>query len=233
MAKAVYPNGVLQWTPRTDQVNVVYANDPNTLAVEIGAVDSVVGTTPQIESNPPAGNPVAYATVSSRITAAMNGANLPFVSVLNTPGFFIGSGKQAFNSYTQQEVDPYNCWNGQDLTVPCSGWWSIRADQKWNQHGNSFHGLNILFLYLNGSWIDATQWDWTAWLATAAAQHALPSNDLGANGWTQLRWEGLLHKNDRVQLLSANATFCPGIQITNMTLKAFCHRTITANFVSG
>lgn len=234
MATAIYPNGILQWTPRTDQVNVIYANDPNTLAVEIGAIEATVGTRPQVESAPPAGNAVNYATMSARVSAAMNGANLPFVSVLNTPGFFIGSGKAAFNSYTQQEVDPYNIWNGNDLTVPCNGWWSIRADQKWNQHGNSFEGLNILFLYLNGTWIDSQQWDWTAWLATPLAQRTQAANNLSSNGWTQLRWEGLLHKGDRIQLLSSNATFCPGIQITNMNLKAFCHRTINnISFVSG
>lgn len=162
----------------------------------------------------------------------MNNANMPFVSVVNIPGMFVPSGAQKFNSYTQQEVDPYNIWNGQDLTIPCNGWWSIRADQKWNQHGNNFVGLNILFLYLNGSWIDFAHWDWNAWLAQPQQVHQFAAN-LGSNGWTQLRWEGLLHKGDRIQLLSSNATYCPGIQVTNMTLKAYCHRTVTTPFISG
>ena len=234
MATAVYPNGILQWTPRIDQVNVIFANDVNTLAVELDAVEATVGTTPQVESNPPAGSPVNYATLSSRVSDANNNALLPFVSVTSPAGFFIGSGQQQFNHYNTQLVDPYRIWNGTDLTIPCNGWWSIRADQKWNQHGNNFEGLNILFLYLNGNWIDFNQWDWSAWLAQPGQVHQA-ANNLGSNGWTQLRWEGMLHKGDRIQLLSANATYCPGIQITNMTLKAFCHRTVSSSlsFVSG
>ena len=46
---------------------------------------------------------------------------------------------------------------------------------------------------------------------------------------------GLLHAGDRIQMLSANATYCPGLQVTKMSLKAFCHRTIagSVNYVSG
>jgi hypothetical protein len=233
MATAVYPNGIIQWTPRIDDVNIVFANDPNTLAVELSAVESTIGTKPQVEAGPPVGNAVNYATLSARVSAAMGCANLPGCSVLNNPGIFVGSGKQVYNNYTTQEYDPYGIWNGQDLTVPCNGWWSIRADQKWNQGANEFVGLNILFLYLNGTWIDSAQWDWTAWLNTPLALRTQASNVLGSQGWSQIRWEGLLHKGDRLQLLSANATYCPGLQVTKMTLKAFCHRTITNTFVSG
>lgn len=231
MATAVYPNSVLSWIPRVDQVNVIYANDPNTLAVEVQAVEATVGTIPQIESSPPAGNSVTYPTLSGRVSAANNNALSPYCSVANAAGFFINQGQQSFNHYPTQMSDPYSIWNGTDLSIPTSGWWSIRADQKWNQHGNNFSGLNILFLYLNGSWIDLAIWDWS--VAIAANQHNYPTNILGANGWTKLTWEGLLHKNDHLQLLSANATYCPGIQITNMTLKAFCHRTVSTPFTSG
>lgn len=231
IAKAVYPNGVLAWTPRIDEVNVVYAADPNTLAVELQAVESTIGTNPQNEASPPAGSTVAYSTMSSRVSAAMNNVLSPCVSLLNNGGFFINQGQQAFNRYTTQEYDPYNIWNGTDLTIPCNGWWSIRADQKWNQHGNNFHGLNVFFLYLNGTWIDMELWDWST--AIAADQYNYPANILGSNGWTKLSWMGMLHKGDRIQLLSANATYCPGIQITNMTMKAYCHRTVSTAFVSG
>ena len=231
MAKAVYPNGIVQWVPRIDEVNVVYANDPNTLAVEIQAVEATVGTTPQVESGPPAGSPVTYATLSSRVTAANNNAELPYVSLVNQPGFFINQGQQVFNRYSNQEADPYGMWNGTDLTIACNGWWAIHADQKWNQHGNNFRGGNVLFLYLNGTWIDADIWDWSANFGNTQYNYA--TNIFASNGFTRIAWQGQLHKGDRIQILSANSTFCPGIQITNMTLKAFCHRTISTSFLSG
>jgi hypothetical protein len=230
MATAVYPNSVLSWTPRIDQVNIIYANDPNSLALEVQAIEATTGTTPQIESSPPAGSNVNYATLSSRVSAANNNALSPYCSVVNTPGFFCNQGAQNFNHYSAQVLDPYGIWNGTDLTIPCNGWWTIRTDQKWNQHGNNFGGCNHHFLYCNGGWIDHDLWNWDA---IADSGSYWPANIISTYGWTKIRWEGLLHKGDHIQVLSANSTNCPGLQITNLTLKAFCHRTISTSFVSG
>jgi hypothetical protein len=227
---AVYPSGIFPWIPRVNQQNTVFAADPNTLATEIQSIESTVGVNPQIESQPPAGSAVTYPTMSNRLSAAMNNALLPAASLINAKGFFINAGQQLFNSYTQN-YDPYTIWNGQDGTIPCNGWWSIHADQRWNQQGNKFNGQNILFLYLNGAWIDMQIWDWSA--AIAANNYKYPANVLASNGWTALDWQGLLHKGDRIQMLSANGTFCPGIQVTNLTLKLSCQRTISTSFTSG
>jgi hypothetical protein len=229
---ATYPNGIFQWVPRIDQSSTAFAKDPNTLATEVQAVEATVGVTPQIESSPPAGSAVTFATMSARLSASMNNQLLPVCAMTNTAGFFINAGQQLFNSYTQN-YDPYKIWNGQDGTIPVNGWWVIRADQRWNQKGNKFNGQNILFLYLNGAWIDMQIWDWST--AIAANNYKYPANVLQSNGWSQICWEGLLHKGDRVQILSANGTFCPGIQVTNCTLKLACMQTIptTVSFKSG
>lgn len=233
MARAVYPGGIFAWNPRVDQVNTVFANDPNTLATEVQGIEATVGTNPQIEPAPPVGVSVTYATLSSRVTDAMNNAQMPYVILSNPSGFFIAQGAQQFNVY-QVVQDPSRIWNGSDITIPCNGYWSVRADQKWNQHGNNFRGGNVLFLVLNGNktaFLDAQIWDWSA--AFANSQFNYASNVFQSNGYSRVAWEGLLHKGDRLQILSANSTFCPGIQVTNMTLKAHCVRTVTGNFVSG
>jgi hypothetical protein len=231
----VYPNGIFTWNPRIDDVNIVFANDPNQLATEIQGVETIIVTSPQKEQSPPAGNTVTFATMSSRLSAAMGCQLMPYVSLANSNGFFIAQGAQAFNHYGKI-LDPYNMWNGSDITVSTSGWWSVRADQKWNQHGNNFYGLNILFLYLNGSVIDFDMWDWSTAIAANLGGHfSALTNVVGSNGWSKLTWEGALHAGDRLQILSANATFCPGIQITNMTLKARCQQVFpsTVTFTSG
>ena len=229
MATAVYPGNVLSWTPRIDEVNVVFANDPNTLAVEVQAIESTVGTTPQIESSPPAGSPVTYPTLSSRVSAAMNGALLPFVSVNNSAGLFLTHGQQSYNHYPAQIVDPYNIWNGSSLTIPCSGWWTIRSDQRWSQQGGNFGGCNHHFMYCNGNWFDHDHWNW----GDRGTSPGWPDNVFNGDGWTKIRWEGLLNKGDIIQILSVNSTSCDRIKIYNMSLKVFCHRTISTPFISG
>jgi hypothetical protein len=56
--------------------------------------------------------------------------------------------------------------------------------------------------------------------------YTFPSNVMQSNGYTSLVWEGLLHAGDRVQILSANVTFCPAILLNNISLKMMCHRVL-------
>lgn len=247
MPLPVYPNGVVTWTNRIDFVNTVWANDPNTLAAEIQAIEATVGTTPQNESDPPVAVPgtviplsgiipgsgstasaVPYPTVSARISAAMNGSLLPWTYMRNDPGFYMSAGKQVYNTYNTVK-DDYNIWNGQDATIPCSGYWSVSAKQKWSQQGSKFNGYSALFLYVNGHNDGLDMWNWTSQFANSSFHY--PDNVLFGQGWTQIHWEGLLAKNDRVKVLSVNATNCANIQITVMTFHAMCHRTVDFNFV--
>lgn len=217
---AIYPNNILNWTPRIDDVNIVFANDPNTLASEISAIETYVGTTPQIEGHPPVPNhPVTFSTMSSRLSAAQGNELMPYCSLSNVNGQFIVQGTQFFNSYGVAQ-DPYGMWNGKDITIQSKGWWLLTASQKWNQHGNNFRGGNVLFFYLNGTWVDADIWNWNDFFGDTTFTYA--NNVFNSNGYSRLVWTGMLNAGDRIQVLSANSTFCPGIQITNMTLKAVC-----------
>src|ERR1700733_10283842 len=137
---SIYPNAIFGWVPRIDQVNIVFANDPNTIATEIQGIETVIGTNPPIETQPPVGSNITYPTMSARLSAAMNNANLPY-AVLTGNNFFINQGQQLFNSYRATQ-DPYKMYNGQDITIPCNGYWSVHADQKWNQGPNEFRGGN-------------------------------------------------------------------------------------------
>lgn len=227
---SIYPNSVFSWQPRVDDVNIVYANDPNTLATEIAGIESAIGTNPGTELNPPAGSAVQYPNLNARVSAAMNNAELPYAVLQNPTGCFLNAGQQRFHSYSQV-YDPYKMWNGQDLTIPCSGYWSIRADQRWSQRGNEFNGLNFLFLYLNGNWCDCHVWNWAD--CFTFSRFGFPSNIFGGNGFGKVNWEGLLNKGDRIQGLSSNGTNCPGVQALYQNLKIHCVRTVSGNFISG
>lgn len=232
---AIYPNAIFGWTPRQDYTDIVWANDPNSIVTEVQAIETVVGTKPQIEMFPPvwngpAGSGIPYPTLSVRVSAAMNGVNLPYTYMRNDPGFVIKAGQQVFNTYSVVQ-DPYNMWNGPIATVPCAGYWSISAKQRWSQQSNQYTGASFIFLYVGGpSHLDGVgMWSWTDALDNANTHY--PANVLNGQGWTQIHWEGLLDKGDQLQVLSASASNCPSTQITEMTFHAMCHRTVNFNFV--
>jgi hypothetical protein len=237
MATSVYPTGVIQWTPRINCVDIVWANDPNSLANELVAIETTVGINPQIEKSPPtsaAGPTVAYNTVDKRISDAMNNNLLPY-TYLKGVDFWIPDGAQHFNVYTPT-LDPYNMYNGQDITIPCDGYWSVFGNQRWNQQGDSFVGLNMNFLYINGDWRHVDYWNWSDVIGDDPFSfYTFPSNVMQSNGYTNLAWEGLLHAGDRIQVLSANVTFCPAILVNNIELKMSCIRTFPSSttFPSG
>jgi hypothetical protein len=242
---AIYPNSIFPWTQRQNNIDVVWAADPNELAAEIQAIESIIGTNPNIETHPPTGNNVTYGSLSSRVSDAENNALLPYAVLTNPGGFFIGAGNQKFNSYVSAN-DPYSIWNGSDGTIPCNGWWTISAEQKWNQLGNNFYGGNVQFLVLNGNIIESDVWVWDAQFGITGPAHfgvavgvsgmnesGFSAPVIGANGFTHVFWQGQLKKGDRLQSLSINNTFCPGIQVTNISMKLFCNRTIAGSFTSG
>jgi hypothetical protein len=227
---AVYPNSVFPWTARRNNLDVVWAADPNQLAAEVQAIESIVGTNPNVETSPPTGNALNYNTMSQRLTDANNNAELPYSLLSNNNGFFIGAGQIIINTYASNN-DPYGIWNGSDGTIPCNGWWTISAEQKWNQHGNNFRGGNVQILLLNGQLLESDIWNWDTFFGVP--NEGYNQNVLASNGLTHVFWQGALHKGDRIQSQSINNTFCPGIQVTGCHLKFFCNRTISGTFTSG
>jgi hypothetical protein len=217
---ATYPNSIFFWQPRIDQQNIVFANDPNTLANEIIAVEQAVGVNPQIEKHPPTGTGFTYRSLDSRVSAAMGNWEMPFGYFYN-PGFFIGQGQQLYNTY-RVGFDPYGYFNGQDLTIRKAGFYSIHANQKWNQQGDNFIGGNVLIMLWNGKLVDAEMWQWDNFFGNSAYKFA--SNAYSGNGFSRVRWQGALAAGDHIQFLSVNSTFCPGINVSNVEMSYVCYR---------
>src|ERR1700735_744295 len=108
MATSVYPTGIISWVPRINCVDIVWANDPNSLANEITSIEQTVGVNPQIEKSPPttiAGPTVSYGNVDARVSDAMNNNLLPYTYLKGIDFYIPGSGGQKFNTY-QPVLDP-------------------------------------------------------------------------------------------------------------------------------
>lgn len=210
---ATFPNAIFSWTNRINDTDVVWAADPNSMAAEILAIENNIGAKAQIESGVPVGNPVTYKNVSSRITGAMNGTNLPYVSLYNTQ-FNVGYGTAAdanavyFNFKKLQ--DTYGYFNGSDITVKASGVYAVdsyTAFQWYNQ------GFCASYLIINGVVNSSDYWKWNF---AARGKGAYTDDRFGVVQWS---WLGTLNKGDRVRVGFENGTTRSSYRIENTSLK--------------
>jgi hypothetical protein len=230
--QALYPNGLFSWTDKIDEVNIVFAIDPNSIAAETIAIENTLGANPQIEPSPPIAGAITYPTVSNRITDAMNNAQMPVVSLASSSTTCSNTNGGIFNQY-KKVYDPFSAFNGVDITVPADGWWVVTTTQTWDwwDVGYSHHSL-----CLNG-------------LGNILCDHLInwefPGNDVfnGIRGrWQRFglrpvtsytTWQGLCHKGDRFSGVSENGTTNAAQNISNLTLKATMTRGVAGNFTSG
>lgn len=194
MVAPIYPKALASWTDRIDGVDIVWANDPNSLAAEIISIEQTFGKMPQVEPSPPVGNPVTYSTASARISDAMVGGQLPYVALTN-PKFKLARGggyyNGSFNTFTVSS-DYWGYFNGSDITIQTPGVYAIDASQSW-PHETSGYGL--MMLVINTARMRIDRWDW--------ANYDPTGTDYGS---TFVHWQGTLAKGDRIRIASQNNT---------------------------
>lgn len=236
----VYPDGIFPWTDRVDQQDIVFAEDVNPIVAEIESIENTIGTTPNIEPSPPqGGGPVTYSSISSRITAAMDNSNLPVVSLGNS-SFTCPNDSSGTLIPWQIRFDPFNCYNGTDVTAPASGWWIVTANHSWNwwNDGYSHHMLclNGFGNILHEEFVD---WEFSGNLVPVTTQ--VPSFFITPRWWlfgkrprrTTVTWQGLLNKGDRLSVLAENGTSNPAHVLTGLNFKAIMIKTVSGTFTSG
>lgn len=224
MATPVYPKALASWTSRIDQVDTVWANDPNTLAAEILAVEKTLGTMPQVEGSVPVGSPVTYGSVSARISDAMLQAQHPYVE-LHRANFNVGYGTAldgygTWNTYSVVE-DNWHYFNGSDITIKAPGVYILDAYQTWS----AFHsGWMMLKMAVNGTYARGDRWDWNSFPTSG------PHDAAYWERWavTSFTWMGKLNTGDRVRIASENATTNSPYNIINSTLRLYYLRSLTS-----
>jgi hypothetical protein len=230
--QAIYPNAIFSWTDKVDEVNVVFAVDPNSIAADLIAVENTLGTNPQTEPSPPLGNPVTYTSVSARITDAMNCAQMPVAEISSASATCPNTIGGQVNQY-RKIYDPYGAFNGVDITIPADGWWIITTTQTWSQwdSGYSHHSLclngigNILCDHL-------VNWEFPG----NSTFNGIPGRwqQFGLRPITSYTtWQGLCHAGDRFSGVSENGTTNASQNITSLSMKASMIRGVTGNFTSG
>jgi hypothetical protein len=244
----VYPNGIFPWVDRVDQENIVFAEDVDSLAAEVESIENTIGTTPNIEPKPPqGGQPLVYSSISSRISDAMDNAQLPTVKLSNS-SFTCGNNNAGFMLPYFVDFDPFRCYNGTDITVPASGWWIVTSTHTvdwWNDgywhHYLCFNGFDNI---LDDDIID---WEFSGNVVPTVSFG--DGFDLGftefplvtPRWWqfgkrsrtTRTTWQGLLHAGDRVSTFAENGTSNAAHVARGLSVSAIMIKTVTGNFTSG
>lgn len=216
---AVYPNGIVPWSPRVDNQDTIYAKDPNTLAAEIQAVEGALGANPHIEKTRPTGGSVKYTNVDARMHDLLVGGQKPVVYLSNPNTFYvkassdnigakgvptIGGVPGYVNAY-RVSYDPFGYYNGNDITIKATGWYSIWLGQRiywWSS------GVAQLFLLYSGASGEAGV---AAEIASDFWTWDFPANKSGGvwikrNKFMRATWEGPLQKGQRIYGVTWNGT---------------------------
>lgn len=216
MTIAAYPNAIFNWgTDRVDEIDVDWAEDVNSLAADLTAVEVTLGDNPQNEPYLPIDSTgfnnagPDFSTVTQRISAVTNGTMIPVVSLsfdeLYIPStFYCGAGTHyGFWNTWEVAYDPFECYNGTDITCPASGWWIISSGQWWDYWTTGYHRHSF---WCEGNFYRHDFWSWD-----------FPGNRRGGCWWTNdfvqrptytnTTWQGVILEGQRMQILSENG--CP------------------------
>lgn len=226
MSIPVYPKALAGWTDKIDQVNTVFAADPNSLAAEILAIESTLGRMPQVEGSPPLGTPVTYGSVSERITDTLLGNQLPYVS-LYAPAFNVGYGTAPiagiFNRY-RVLADPHGFFNGSDITIPADGIYLVDVYQAWAPFTTGYVQVGLT---INNVWTRGDIWKWDfPDIGAAFLGRPQVDNYPNRNATHGFLWMGSLSKGDRIRVTSENGTPFNPYPTVGATLKAFYLRAL-------
>jgi hypothetical protein len=219
MTNAQFPNGLFSWTDKQDNTDDVMAIDPNSLAAEVGAVESTLGVLTATEKSPPSGPSLKYATVDARLSAMANNANLPVVELASsstTVPNWIGAGTNygQWNVYAPA-LDPFSFFNGSDISIPDNGWYRVSAGQWWSWWSI---GYDMISLYENTTLLQQDLWSWELTGNVSAGQLQAGAS-IHRPGNTHVEWEGRLYAGDRIRVLSENGTTNSPQSVSNLWLK--------------
>jgi hypothetical protein len=216
---AVFPGGIFNWTDRVNYEDIDWAQDPNSLAADLIAVEKTLGVLPQQLANPNAGAPITFANVAQLLDYLASGAQIPVVEIQsaaqlvpNRQGSSTHYG--AYNSYTTSIYDPFALSNGTDVTAPVTGWYTVDAGEFWDWNAS---GYNAAHLWVGAGLKATNRWDWAFQGNTQGGYWQAESN-VGRPGYTGIHWAGVVNQGQRISVISENGTSNQLATVRNLQL---------------
>lgn len=223
---ASYPKSLLNWTARVNS-QTVWAADPNSLAAEIDAIETAIGTMPMNEPTPLTNAVAEFSNMSQRITAAYLQSGHPYVDISQS-GFKVYHGTAltyAPGAPTRPTGPPgtiYPAYIGisGNLTIQDTGLWMINANTVWD--------------YATAGWVQQV-----LFVGGAQARRSVFSYDMfpksGTNsygerfinqyGMTETTWLGRINAGTVIKVGLGNYTNRSPITIEAYGLNAYFLRT--------
>lgn len=235
---SVYPNGLFQWIDRIDEVDIDFAGDVNSIASDLISTETTLGTNPQIEKTSPNGSPpVAYSTVDARISDAMNNALVP-VCILRSSPFAVNNTSAGVVTPFNLIYDPYNMFNGTDMTINVNGWFIFTVHQTWSWWND---GYVHTYLTTSGNNVDEHLIDWAFSGNTGAGGFVGPGGQTTTR-WQQfgnrpriahISWQGRCTTGERVSVLAENGTSNPSLRVSYTAFKCSMIKTLPVSLSSN
>jgi hypothetical protein len=144
MSSATYPNGVKVWSPRVNQRDDVEADDVNSLAAEIIAIQTTLGLSPAIDTSVN-GDHIDHQTVSQRLHDIQSGYNRPVVRLEGNAIIPNAAEIPIDFAAIAAQIDSDGAFDGVGITIPRSGWWVLTGDCRWPINTNGFRLLALTF----------------------------------------------------------------------------------------
>lgn len=220
MSSASYPRAIAGWQNRVDNVDIVWANDPNSLAAEIIGIEQTLGVMPNVERYTNWGPNVTYNSVSDRISAVQLNVDKPYCELVNAK-FQCGYGSYfngVRNTY-QPLTDDFGFFNGTDMTMYANGIFVIDAYQQYQPWTDGFMNIHLL---LNGNLARTATWSWDSVPTFGPRSYQNRTPNVG------LTWMGPLQYGDRVSVVTENATSCASYQVSYATLRCQFIRSLSS-----
>jgi hypothetical protein len=218
---AAYPNSLLNWTARVNS-QTVQAADPNTLAAEIDAIESAIGTNPQNEPSPLTNSVVSYANLSQRVSAAYLQSGHPYIGISGS--FNVShSASLVFNPGTPTRptgppgtVYPAYVGVSGNITIQDSGLWLINANQSWDyaQSGWVQH-----VLYVAGAQVRRSVFSYDQF--PSGGSNSFGERFINQYGMTETTYLGRINAGSVVRVASGNYTNRSPILVESATLTAY------------
>lgn len=228
MSTPVYPKALSSWTPRIDNVDTIWAADPNTLAAEIVSIEQTIGTMPQVESPMPVGNPVTYANLSERVNAAMLQTEHPYAE-LYASNFHVRYGgplyvlNYAIPNVFKKVSDNWGYFNGSDITIKAPGLYLIDGFQVWSWYSS---GYLLHILTVNDAIVRDDRWDWDF-------PKSGPNSENYRGHWARTGFSAMipLNKGDRVRIFSQNSTPNKSYLVYGSSFRIYYLKSLTSSQV--
>lgn len=216
---AVFPGGIFNWIDRVNYEDIDWAQDPNSLAAELIAIENTLGVLPQKLASPNAGPPITFTNVAQLLDYLASGAQIPVVEVQNTVQVIAnrqGSGTHygMYNSYPTSVYDPFLLANASGVRAPVTGWYTIDAGEFWDWNAS---GYNAAHLWVGAGLKATDRWDW-AFQGNAQGGYWQAESNVGRPGYTGIHWAGVVNQGQQISVVSENGTSNQLANVRNLQL---------------